>query len=169
MKVSLIVAVAKNNAIGKNNDLLWHLPADMKHFKQLTSGHCVLMGRKNFESIPEKFRPLPNRTNIIITRNKDLQIENCKVFNSIKEGIEFAKSTGEQELFIIGGGEIYRESLEQNLIRKIYLTRVHQSFEADTFFPELDENKWKVLSEIFLVKDEKNPFDCTFYELEKVQ
>lgn len=167
MKVSIIVAVASNNAIGKDNDLLWHLPADMKHFKQLTSGHCILTGRKNFESIPEKFRPLPNRTNIIITRNKDLKIDQCHVFTSIKEGIEFAKSNGEQELFVIGGGEIYRECIEQNLVRKIYLTRVHQNFEADTFFPELEEKNWNVLSELFMIKDEKNPIDCTFYELEK--
>jgi dihydrofolate reductase len=167
MKVSIIVAVASNNAIGKNNDLLWHLPADMKHFKQLTSGHCVLMGRKNFESIPEKFRPLPNRTNIIITRNKDLKIDNCHVFTSIQQGIDFAKSVGEQELFIIGGGEIYRECVEQNLVRKIYLTRVHQNFEADTFFPELEEKDWDVVSELFIAKDEKNPIDCTFYELTK--
>ncbi len=167
MIVSLIVAAASNNAIGKNNDLLWHLPADMKHFKQLTSGHCILTGRKNFESIPEKFRPLPNRTNIIITRNKDLKIDQCHVFTAIQEGIEFAKSTGEQELFVIGGGEIYRECVEQNLVRKIYLTRVHQNFEADTFFPELEENDWSLLSELFMPKDEKNPIDCTFYELEK--
>jgi dihydrofolate reductase len=167
MKTSIIVAAASNNAIGKDNDLLWHLPADMKHFKQLTSGHCILTGRKNFESIPEKFRPLPNRTNIIITRNKDLKVDTCHVFTSIQEGIDFAKSTGEQELFIIGGGEIYRESIEQNLIRKIYLTRVHQTFAADTFFPELEEKDWEVVSELFMAKDEKNPFDCTFYELEK--
>ena len=111
MKTSIIVAAASNNAIGKDNDLLWHLPADMKHFKQLTSGHCILTGRKNFESIPEKFRPLPNRTNIIITRNKDLKVDTCHVFTSIQEGIDFAKSTGEQELFIIGGGEIYKQAL----------------------------------------------------------
>jgi len=167
MKVSIIVAVAENNAIGKNNDLLWHLPADMKHFKQLTTGHHILTGRKNYESIPEKFRPLPNRTNIVITRNANLTLKDCHVFSSISEGIELAKNNGEEELFIIGGGEIYKQSLEQNLVDKIYLTLVHQSFEADTFFPEIPKEKWIKKSEHFMAKDEKNAFDCTFYELER--
>ena len=169
MKTSIIVAVAENNAIGKNNDLLWHLPADMKHFKQLTTGHHILTGRKNYESIPEKFRPLPNRTNIVITRNTSLILKDCFVFGSIKEGIELARNNGEEELFIIGGGEIYKQSLEQNLVDKIYLTRVHASFDADTFFPELAETQWKKESEIFISKDEKNPFDCTFIELTRIK
>ncbi len=169
MKVSIIVAVATNNAIGKDNDLLWHLPADMKYFKEITNGHHILTGRKNYESIPEKFRPLPNRTNIVITRNKNYQAPGAYVFAAIQEGISFAEKNGETELFIIGGGEIYRQCIEQNLVRKIYLTRVHQNFEADTFFPELDENYWQITAENFKEKDEKNKIDCTFLELEKIR
>ena len=114
MKVSLIAAVSRNNVIGKNNNLIWHLPKDMKFFKDTTQGHHVIMGRKNFESIPHKYSPLPNRTNIIITRQNNYLAKGCIVVNSIKEALEIAKQKGEKEAFIIGGGEIYKLALELN-------------------------------------------------------
>ena len=168
MKVSIIVAAGLNNAIGKDNTLLWHLPWDMKYFKERTTGHHILTGRKNYESIPEKYRPLASRTNMVISRNLKLRIDGCLVFSTIKAAIDHAREKGEKELFIIGGGEIYKQALTENLVTHIYLTRVHANFEADTFFPELDEKKWKTTSEIYCQKDEKNPFDCTFYEMVKV-
>jgi dihydrofolate reductase len=168
MKVSIIVAAGMNNAIGKDNDLLWHLPTDMKFFKERTTGHHILTGRKNYISIPEKYRPLANRTNIVVTRDPDLKIDGCLVTNSIKDGLEFARQRGETELFIIGGGEIYRQALAQNVVTHIFLTRVHADFEADTFFDELDPKQWRTVSEIYCQKDIKNPYDCTFMELVKV-
>ena len=142
MIVSLIVAVAENRVIGKDNDLIWNLPKDMRFFKEKTTGHHVIMGRKNFESIPEKYRPLPNRTNIIVTRKKQYEAENILTVNSVKEGIEIAKKNNDKEPFIIGGGEIYELSLKEDLVDKIYLTKLHKEFSGDTFFPKLDK-KWK--------------------------
>ncbi|MCX6180432.1 MAG: dihydrofolate reductase [Bacteroidetes bacterium] len=167
MKVSIIVAAGLNNSIGKDNDLLWHLPTDMKFFKERTTGHHILTGRKNYISIPEKYRPLANRTNIVVTRDPNLKIEGCLVTNSIKEGVELARNNGETELFIIGGGEIYRQALAENLVTHIFLTRVHANFEADTFFPELNPDEWRNTSEIYCQQDIKNPYACTFTELVK--
>ena len=111
MKVSLIVAVAENGVIGKDNDLIWHLPKDMQFFKETTTGHHVIMGRKNFESIPHKYRPLPNRTNIVITKQSDYKAEGCIVVNSVEEALKVAKSNGDNEVFIIGGGGVDRKSV----------------------------------------------------------
>ena len=140
MKVSLIVAVSENGVIGKDNDLAWHLPKDMNFFKETTENHFVIMGRRNYESIPEKYRPLPNRTNIVVTRNKMFTAENCIVTNSIENAIEMAKKAGDNEPFIIGGGQIYKLALENNLVDFIYLTRVHATIDGDTFFEDLDSN-----------------------------
>ena len=139
MIVSIIVAASENNVIGNNNDLIWHLPKDMKFFKDTTKGHHVIMGRKNLESIPHKFRPLPNRQNIVVTRNKKYVADGCLVVTSIEEGLSIAKKNKEKETFIIGGGQIYKLALELNLVDKIYLTRIHANFEGDTFFPCLSE------------------------------
>ena len=168
MKVSLIVAVAENGVIGKDNDLIWHLPNDMRFFKETTTGHHVIMGRKNFESIPHKFRPLPNRTNIVITKQSDYKAEGCIVVNSVEEALKVAKSNGDNEVFIIGGGQIYRIALEKNLVDKIYLTKVYHSFDGDTFFPELS-NKWREESKIINKADEKHAYDFDFITLEKIQ
>src|SRR3954465_7549819 len=132
MSISLIVAVGSNNAIGKNNTLIWHLPADMKFFKEKTTGHCIITGRKNYESIPEKFRPLPNRTNIVITRQKDYQAPGAIVTDSIEKALELAEKSGDEEIFIIGGAEIFRQCI--NITDRIYLTKIHHSFEGDVFF-----------------------------------
>jgi dihydrofolate reductase len=168
MKVSLIVAVAENGVIGKDNDLIWHLPKDMQFFKETTTGHHVIMGRKNFESIPHKYRPLPNRTNIVITRQSDYTAEGCVVVNSVEEALKVAKSNGENEAFIIGGGQIYRIALEKDLVDKIYITKVHHSFDGDTFLPELS-NKWREESKIINKADEKHAYDFDFITLEKIQ
>ena len=134
MNISIIVAVDENFLIGSNNNLPWHLPADMKFFKEKTTGHCVITGRKNYESIPEKFRPLPNRTNIVITRQKSYIAEGAIVVTSIEDAIEGAKQTNDEEIFIIGGGEIFKLAL--HLVNKIYLTVIHDKFDGDVYFPE---------------------------------
>tara|TARA_A100001037_G_C15127377_1_gene626924 strand:+ start:1115 stop:1618 length:504 start_codon:yes stop_codon:yes gene_type:complete len=161
MIVSLIVAVSENGVIGKNNDLIWHLPKDMKYFKEKTLGHHIIMGRKNFESIPHKFRPLRNRVNIIVTRNKDYTAKDCIIATSIESAIDYSKSNKEDEVFIIGGGEIYKQSIQKNLVDKIYLTRVHADFDGDTFF-ETPSPNWMIESEVKKKKDEKHLFDYTF-------
>jgi dihydrofolate reductase len=161
MIVSLIVAVSENGVIGKNNDLIWHLPKDMKYFKEKTLGHHIIMGRKNFESIPHKFRPLRNRVNIIVTRNRDYTAKDCIIATSIESAIDYSKSNKEDEVFIIGGGEIYKQSIQKNLVDKIYLTRVHADFDGDTFF-ETPSSNWIIKSEVKKKKDEKHLFDYTF-------
>ncbi|MGQ0829755.1 MAG: dihydrofolate reductase [Bacteroidota bacterium] len=166
MSISIIVAVAENNVIGKDNALIWHLPADMKFFKEKTMGHCVITGRKNYESIPEKFRPLPNRTNIIITRQKNYHAPGAIVVGSVKEAIEKAKETGDKEIFIIGGAEIFKQTLY--LTDKIYYTRIYHSFEGDTFFPELNTEEWKETSRKDHYPDEKNKHRYSFIEFEKI-
>lgn len=166
MIVSLIVAVSENGVIGKDNGLIWHLPKDMKFFKDTTQGHHVLMGRKNFESIPHNFRPLPNRTNIIITRQSNYIAEGCVVVNSIEQGIDLAKNNGENELFVIGGGQIYDMALKQELIDRVYLTEIHHSFDGDTFFPKLSD-QWKEVQREDCFADEKNKYDYSFLVLEK--
>ena len=166
MKVSLIVAVSKNDVIGKDNDLIWHLPNDMKFFKETTTGHHVIMGRKNFESIPHRFRPLPNRTNIIVTRQSDYIAEGCYVVNSIEEALEIAKKNRDKEPFIIGGGQIYKLSIERDLIDRIYLTRINHSFDGDTFFPELNSN-WEEIKREDCFNDDNHKYDYSFVVLEK--
>ena len=153
--ITLIAAAAENNSLGKDNQLIWHLPDDFKRFKQITTDHYIIMGRKTFESFP---KPLPNRTHVIITRQKDYTVEDCIVVNSIEEAI--AISPIEEDVFIIGGAEIYNQSID--FADKIELTRVHANFEADAYFPEINANKWKIDFEEFHTKDEKHTFDFTF-------
>lgn len=163
MKTILIVATAQNNAIGKDNHLLWHLPADMKFFKEQTSGHTIITGRKNYESIPEKFRPLPNRTNIVVTRDKNYLATGAMVVNSLEEAIEKAKNSGAEKCFIIGGGQIYKECLEKNLVDEMLITHVETNPDADTFFPGIEFEKWtkELISEIN--PDEKNKFSMKIF------
>lgn len=153
--ITLIAAAAENNALGKNNDLIWHLPDDFKRFKAITSGHYIIMGRKTFESFP---KPLPNRTHVIITRQKNYNPENCIVVNSLEKAIEICPK--DEDVFVIGGGEIYQQSIA--IADKIELTRVHSTFKADTFFPEIDTTIWELVQEEFHPKDEKHLFDFTF-------
>lgn len=157
MRIAQIVAVAQNGVIGKDNDLIWRLSNDLKYFKNITTGHHIIMGRKNYESIG---RPLPNRTSIIITRNPNYKAEGCIVVNSLEKAIEIAKTNGDDEAFIIGGGEIYNMSM--NLVNRIYYTEVHESFEGDTFYPELDKSTWNEISREKHSSDEKNAHDYSF-------
>ena len=157
--VSAVVATAINNAIGKNNQLLWHLPSDLKHFKQITSGHTVIMGRKTYDSIG---KPLPNRRNIVITR-QTIQIPGCEVASSVKAAL--AVCADEQEVFIIGGAEIYKLALP--LTDRIYLTIVKKEFEADAFFPELNHAEWSETSIEEHQADEKNSIPYSFITLER--
>ncbi len=143
MKVSIIAAVAENGVIGKDNDLAWHLPDDMEFFKATTQGRTVIMGRRNYESIPHKYRPLPKRTNIVVTRNGKYDAPGCIVVTGIDQALEAARSGGESQAFIIGGGEIYKLSLEENIVDDLYITHVHHQVEGDTHFPEIDQNIWK--------------------------
>jgi len=159
MIVSLIVAVAENNVIGKDNDLIWHLPKDMAFFKTTTLNHHVVTGRKNYESIPEKYRPLVDRTNIVVTHQKNYAEKGCEIANSIESAIDLARKNGETECFIIGGGQIYKSVLENNLVNQMYITHVLHSFEGDTFFPAFDSSKWGEETLITHLKDEKNKYN----------
>jgi dihydrofolate reductase len=158
--LSIVVAVSENNAIGKNNELLWHLPADLKHFKNITTGHTIIMGRKTFDSIG---RALPNRRNIVITRQASLAVEGVEFVNSLNEALELC--IDKEQAYIIGGAEIYRQALP--FCDRIYLTRVHQYFEGDAFFPELDEHNWQETEKHDYLPDEKNKFAYTFSTLER--
>ncbi len=160
--ITIIVAVAENGAIGKDNRLLWRLSDDLKQFKTLTSGHAVIMGRKTFESIG---KPLPNRTNIVITRQgKVSDDESVLTANSIEKAIELAKEAkGDEEIFIIGGGNIYEQSI--GITDKIILTEVKVNIDGDTFFPKLNEDEWKEVSRKSYQKNEKNDHDFDIVEL----
>lgn len=160
MTVSSIVAIGENNAIGKNNQLLWHMPADLKHFKDITSGKSIIMGRKTFDSVG---KPLPKRRNIVVTR-QDIAIPGCEVVKSVEEGLELCK--GEKEVFIGGGAEIYK--LAMHLTDRIYLTIIHKNFDADTFFPEIDYKVWKETEREDHAPDDKNPYAYSFITLERV-
>jgi dihydrofolate reductase len=159
MIVSIVVAIAQNNAIGKNNKLLWHLPKDLKHFKEITTGHTIIMGRKTFDSVG---KPLPNRRNIVITR-QSITIEGCEVVNSLEAAL--ALCAGEAEVFIGGGAEIYRQAMQ--LTDRIYLTIVHKEFEGDTYFPEIKANEWKEVSREDHEPDEKNLLPYSFITFER--
>jgi dihydrofolate reductase len=156
MTLTLIAAVAENNALGKDNKMLWHLPDDFKRFKRLTSGHYIIMGRKTFESLPGM---LPNRTHVIITRQENYKADGCIIVNSLDEAI--AACPQNEEVFVIGGGEIYKQAIDR--ADKIELTRVHGiSPEADAFFPEIDLDMWKLVESFHHPKDEKHKFEFTF-------
>ncbi|AEW85648.1 dihydrofolate reductase [Flavobacterium columnare] len=161
-KIILIAAAGQNNELGKNNNLLWHLPNDFKHFKTLTSGHCIIMGRKTFESFS---KPLPNRTHIIITRKKEYAVpEECIVVHYLEEALQACPV--DQEVYVIGGGEIYRQFID--LADQIELTRVHGCFEADTFFPDIDQDKWELKESIFYSKDEKHLYSFSIEKYVKI-
>lgn len=150
--ISIIVAIAENNAIGNDNKLLFHLSEDLKRFKRITSGHAVIMGKKTYESLP--FRPLKNRTNIVLTDVPGETIEGCVMAYSIEEAVNLAPEGDES--FVIGGGMVYRQFLE--IADKLYITRVHKSFDADTFFPEIDPEIWDLTDEEEMSPDEENGF-----------
>lgn len=154
--------MAQNRVIGNNNELIWHLPADLKHFKTLTSGHHIIMGRKTFDSVG---RPLPNRTNIIVTRQKDFKSEGCIIVNSLEEAIQ--KASSDDQPFIVGGADIYKQSLQY--ANSIELTIIDAVYEGDSYFPEIDTTKWKVISEEKLSSDEKNKHNMHFLKYQKIK
>jgi len=159
MTISIIVAIAQNHAIGKDNKLLWYLPNDLKHFKTITSGHTVIMGRKTYDSVG---KPLPNRRNIVITRQQ-ITIAGCEVVNSLEHALALCNT--EEEVFIVGGAEIYRQAMV--LTNRIYLTIVHKSFDGDTYFPEIQENIWVETEREDHQPDEKNKIPYSFITLER--
>ena len=165
--IKLIVAKGSNNVIGKDNDLIWHLPADMRFFTQTTKSHIVIMGRKNWDSIPLKYRPLSNRINAVITRNQNFQHEDCEVFHSVESAIDHYKQQKEKEIYIIGGAQIYKYCLDHNLIDEMLITYIHQDFEGDAFFPEFKEDEWDRSLIMDFKKDDKNPYDFTVYRFVK--
>lgn len=163
MIISLIAVLGKNNEIGKNNQLLCRLPSDLKRFKAITSGHTVIMGRKTFESLPNG--PLPNRRNIILSRNTQLMIEGVEVYSSLDYAL--LKSINETEVFITGGAQIYAQALP--IADKLYITRIHASFpEADAFFPPIEWHIWSEITRETFLPDEKNPYPFTFFEYERL-
>lgn len=158
--ITLIAAAGENNELGKDNDLVWHLPDDFKRFKKLTTGHHIIMGRKTFESFP---KPLPNRRHLVITRNKEYQKEGAIVVHSLDEAL--LKAQNDPQPFVIGGGEIYNLAIDS--AEKIELTRVHGTFEADTYFPEIDMDKWQLISEVKHEKDEKHNYSFSYLTYER--
>ncbi|MFA5297823.1 MAG: dihydrofolate reductase [Lutibacter sp.] len=159
--ITIIAAIAENNALGKGNKLIWYLPADLKRFKKSTLNHWVIMGRKTYESI---VKPLQNRTNILITRNKNYKAEGCIVVNSIEEAIQLAIKE-DKNPFILGGAEIYKQAMP--FTDKLDLTFVHHKFDADVFFPEIDKTIWKETSREDFKADEKNKYDYSFVTFER--
>jgi len=162
MIVSAIVAISRNGVIGKENEIPWYLPADLAFFKRTTLGHHVIMGRNSFLSIG---RPLPKRTNIVVTRNPFFTASGCLVAHSLEEALEFALDAGETEAFIIGGGQIYRESMPY--LDRIYLTAVDAELEGDVFFPEMKKDEWELIREEPHHPDEKNPYPYSFQVWER--
>jgi dihydrofolate reductase len=164
MIVSMIAAVARNFTIGKDNDLPWKLPDDMKFFMNTTKNHYVIMGRKNYDSLHEKFRPLPNRTNIVVTRQKDFNAPGCIVTHHVTDAIELARKGNEAEAFIIGGAEIYKIALPD--ADRLYLTEIKADVDGDTFFPAFRKSEWKETSRTPHLADEKHKFafDIVVYD-----
>ena len=166
--IILIAAIGKNNELGKNNDLLWRLKSDMNFFKSTTSGHCVIMGRKSWESLPVRFRPLPNRVNYVVSRNPDFHAEGAPVFSTLTLAIAKALSEGAEKIFVIGGAQIYNQSLEENLIDEMYLTAVDGSFpDADVFFPVIEQSTWEIQEIGHFEADEHNEFSGRFFHYRK--
>lgn len=166
MQISMIAAMGSNRTIGKDNDIPWHLPDDFQYFKSTTQGHYVLMGRKNFESLPPKFKPLPNRPNVVISRNQAYEADGAEVVFSLESALEIARQHNEPEAFIIGGGEIYKLGLAY--AQKIYLTEINAEFNGDTHFPEFDKRQWKEVSRKHHPADERHKYSFDFVIYEKI-
>lgn len=164
MIVSAIAALSKNKVIGKDNDLPWRLPDDMRFFMETTKGHHVIMGRKNYDSLHPKYKPLPQRTNIVITRQQDFKAPGCIVLNAVEPGLEIAKKNDEPECFIIGGAEIYK--LAMPFTTRLYLTEIDAVIDGDTYFPDVDMRKWKEISRKHHSADDRHAyaFDIAVYD-----
>ena len=164
MIISHIVATSENNVIGKNNRLPWQMPADMAYFKKVTKGHYVIMGRKNYES---EGKALEDRINIVMTRDKGFKIDDGIVVHSLNEALDIPRNKKEKEVFIVGGGNIYEQSI--GIADRIYLTRIHAIIEGDVFYPELNISEWKLVSEMYHKNDTLNPFNYTFCIYERIR
>ena len=162
MKLSLIAAVANNNVIGSDNKLIWHMPADLKHFKSTTMGHTLIMGRKTFESIG---KPLKGRKTIVVTRQEDFDAKGVEVVHSISEAIKLVKS--EKEVFVTGGAEIYEQCMTSYYTRRLYITRIYANFDGDAFFPDIDTDDWELLEMEEFDADEKNKYPYAFLKYKK--
>ena len=163
INISLVVAAAENDAIGKEGQMPWHLPNDMKHFKNITWGMPVIMGRKTFDTIG---KPLKGRKNIVITRQGNWKADGVVAVKSLDDALFVARETDAKEVMVIGGGEIYRAAFEKT--KRIYLTRIKAEVEGDTFFPKLDNKDWKLVSRMENLADEKNPYDHSFETWERI-
>ena len=161
--LSIIVAIAENHAIGKDNKLLWHISNDLKRFKKITSGHPVIMGKSTFESLP--VQPLPNRINIVLTDVPGEKIEGCVMAYSIPEALELCPEG--EECFVIGGGSVYRQFMP--LADRLYITRVHKTYDADTFFPEIDEKQWELISREEVTDDDSVPFRYEYLVFKRIK
>ena len=158
--ISIIVAMGRNRAIGRDNSLVWHLPADLKHFKETTMGKPLIMGRKTFESVG---KPLPGRTNVVVTRSKEFSAPGCIIADSLEQAL--SKVDGEPEIFIAGGGEIYRQAIP--LTDKMYITIIDHDFDADTHFPKFSEKEWKIVEENYQPANQKNQYPMVFRTYER--
>ncbi|MBK6541732.1 MAG: dihydrofolate reductase [Flavobacteriales bacterium] len=167
MIVSAIAAVSENQVIGRDGDLPWHLPDDMRFFQRTTMGHHVITGRKNWESIPLKYRPLKGRTNVVVTRAADYEAPGALVAGSLEEALEIARKAGEEEAFLIGGGQIYRDAFSKDLVDRVYLTRVHAEIPGDTSFPLLGA-AWREVWREEHPADERHGYAFTFLRWEKI-
>lgn len=165
MIISMIAALSKNHVIGKNNDLPWKLPDDMKFFMEKTKGHHAIMGRKNYDSIPQKFKPLPHRTNIVVTRQKNFKAPGCIIVDSLEKGLSIARENHEHETFIIGGAEIYKLGLPH--ANRLYLTEIDAEIQGDTFFPDFERDQWMETSRQHHDKDERHAYSFDFVIYEK--
>lgn len=163
MKLSMIAAIGKNRVIGKDNDMPWHLPADLQFFKKTTLGSPIIMGRKTYDSIG---RPLPGRLNIILSRNSDLSIKGCSVVDSLEKALMLAKEADASEVFITGGAHLYNKFLEDT--DRLYLTHIHEEFEGDTYFPDYNQFNWKEVARENHQADENNPHAYSFVTLDRI-
>ena len=161
--ITIIAAIGLNNELGKDNDLIWHLPADLRRFKKVTSGHTIVMGRKTFESIG---KPLPNRRSILITRNTSYHKDGCEIVHSLEDAIKLIQD--QEHAFIIGGAQIYKEAIDKKLVDQLDITKVHQNFDADVFFPSIDPTSWKEVSEETFLPDEKNQYTYSFLSCKRI-
>ncbi len=165
MIISMIAAMGSNRVIGKDNDIPWHLPDDFRFFKDTTRHHHVIMGRKNWESLPPKFQPLPDRPNFVITRQENYSAEGATIFKSLEDALTKASEMGEKEAFIIGGGEIYRMGL--TLAEKIYLTEINGAFQGQTTFPDFDKEQWQEISREHHGTDDRHAYSFDFVVYKK--
>jgi dihydrofolate reductase len=164
MIISLIAARSRNGVIGRNNDLPWKLPDDMKYFMTTTRGHVVIMGRKNYDSLPASYKPLPNRTNVVVTRQRAFHAPACVVVHDMNQALEVARKNNESETFVIGGAEIYALALPS--ADRLYLTEIDADIQGDTYFPSFEREEWRVTSRTHHDADEKHayPFDFVVYQ-----